>query len=225
MTGADGSGDSFGEAGGDGSGDGMAMGKGMSSLAGQAGAAGDAGGGGSDGADGTQDGAAGGSGGAGTMSMGETGPAGASVTLQTGGGGGVASLASSRGANWASMATRDRPVPLSRPVQIECDADELRVLDGRRRVVKRVPLGARTADSVDSLIVAVREHVDSWGIAGDRMYWNPRLVLSATPSGAGRRADLEKLLAGSGLITVRRDERIMAEAPAESPAADAGVVR
>jgi len=101
----------------------------------------------------------------------------------------------------------------------------LRVLDGRRRVVKRVSLGARTADSVDSLIVAVREHVDSWGIAGDRMYWNPRLVLSATPSGAGRRADLEKLLAGSGLITVRRDERIMAEAPAESPAADAGVVR
>jgi hypothetical protein len=161
------------------------------------------------------------------MSMGETGASGMNASLQTGGDSGVSSLASSRGANWASMATRDRPVPLSRPVQIECDANELRILDGSRRrvVVKRVPLGARTADAVDPLLFAVREHVASWGIAGDRMYWNPRLVLSATPQGAGRRADLEALLAGSGLVTARRDERIMAEAPSENPAAEAGLVR
>lgn len=218
-SGASGTGSGSGEgSGGDGSGDGMTSDAGMSSLAGPGGAAG--------GASGSQGSSAGGSGGAGTMSMGETGPGGANLTMQSGGSGGVASLASSRGANWASMATRDRPVPLSRPVQIECDAGELRILDGsRRQVVKRVPLGARTADAVDHLISAVREYVDSWGIAGDRMYWNPRLVLSATPQGTGRRADLEALLAGSGLITVRRDERIMAEAPIEAPAPEAGVVR
>jgi len=126
------------------------------------------------------------------MSMGETGAGGGpNLTMQADGSCEVSPLASSRGANWASMATRDRPVPLSRPVQIECDAHELRILDGsRRRVVKRVPLGDRTADAVDPLIYAVRQHVDSWGIAGDRMYWNPRLVLSATPQGASRRADL-----------------------------------
>jgi hypothetical protein len=218
-SGASGTGSGSGEgSGGDGSGDGMTSDAGMSSLAGPGGAAG--------GASGSQGSSAGGSGGAGTMSMGEMGSGGANLTMQTGAGGGVASLASSRGANWASMATRDRPVPLSRPVQIECDAGELRILDGsRRQVVKRVPLGGRTADAVDPLISAVREHVDSWGIAGDRMYWNPRLVLSATPQGAGRRADLEALLAGSGLITVRRDERIMAAAPVDAPAAEAGVVR
>ena len=153
------------------------------------------------------------------MSMGETGGGGMNVSVQAGGDGGVSPLASSRGANWASMATRDRPVPLSRPVQIECDADELRILDSsRRRVVKRVPLGVVTAEAVDPLVSAVREQVQSWGIAGDRMYWNPRLVLSATPAGAARRADLEALLAGSGLVTVRRDAEAVAETPA-SPAA------
>ena len=218
----------FGEGGGDG-GDGSGEGSsdgGMSSLAGTDAAAGGAGGS-AGGAAGAQDGAAGGSGGAGMMSMGETGAGGGpNLTMQADGSCEVSPLASSRGANWASMATRDRPVPLSRPVQIECDAHELRILDGsRRRVVKRVPLGERTADAVDPLIYAVRQHVDSWGIAGDRMYWNPRLVLSATPQGASRRKDLEALLAGSGLITSRRDERSMAEAAPEGPAAEAGVVR
>jgi hypothetical protein len=37
------------------------------------------------------------------------------------------------------------------------------------------------------------------------MYWKPELVLSSTPDGAGRREDLEKLLADSGIDT-RRSE-------------------
>lgn len=214
-SGTDGSGGAGADgSGGDGSGDGPPGSSGNSALASAAGAAGGASGGASGG---TADATAGGSGGMSSAMAGQAGAGGAGVSIQTGagGGGGVASLASSRGANWASMATRDRPVPLSRPVQIECDADELRVLDGgRHRVVKRVPVGIRTAEAVDPLIQAVREHVESWGIAGDRMYWNPRLVLSATPLGNARRDDLESLLAGSGLITVRRDENTVAALPA-----------
>jgi hypothetical protein len=111
-------------------------------------------------------------------------------------------------------------------VQVECDAEELRILDSsRRRVVKRVTLWSRTADSVDTLIYAVREHVETWGIAGDRMYWNPRLVLSATPDGASRREDLEALLAGSGLVTTRRESRAVAENPAAGTATAPSVVR
>jgi hypothetical protein len=37
------------------------------------------------------------------------------------------------------------------------------------------------------------------------MYWRPELVLSATAEGTGRRDDLEKLLADSGIDT-RRSE-------------------
>ena len=43
--------------------------------------------------------------------------------------GAAASLAGSRGSNWASLATRERPVPLRRPIRLECAADEFRILD------------------------------------------------------------------------------------------------
>jgi hypothetical protein len=67
--------------------------------------------------------------------------------------------------------------------------------------VVRIPVFERTVDSIDSLVAAIRRRVDSWGIAGDRLYWKPELILSETPDGAGRRADLQQLLAGSGLGT------------------------
>ncbi|MFM9058029.1 MAG: hypothetical protein ACKOSQ_02690, partial [Planctomycetaceae bacterium] len=40
-------------------------------------------------------------------------------------------------------------------------------------------------------------------LAGERMYWRPELVLSETDDGGSRRADLERLLADSGLDTRR----------------------
>ena len=121
-------------------------------------------------------------------------------------GGGSASLAGKRGSNWASLATHDRPIPLRRPIRVECAADELRILaDGGNRVETRIPLGAETVDSIDLLVTAVHTKVGGWGIAGDRMYWKPELILSETTGGRGRREDLERLLADSGLDT-RRSE-------------------
>lgn len=115
---------------------------------------------------------------------------------------GCESLAGIRGSDWASFATSQRYIPLTRPIQLECAGDELRLLDeAGRRVVVRIPVFERTVDSIDSLVAAIRRRVDSWGIAGDRLYWKPELILSETPDGAGRRADLEQLLAGSGLGT------------------------
>jgi hypothetical protein len=112
------------------------------------------------------------------------------------------SLAGKRGSNWASLATHDRPIPLRRPIRLECAADEFRILDdGGSRVETRVPLGANTGDSIDLLVTAVHAKVNRWGIAGDRMYWKPELVLSETPDGRSRREDLERLLVDSGLET------------------------
>jgi hypothetical protein len=118
------------------------------------------------------------------------------------GGSASMSLAGKRGSNWASLATHDRPIPLRRPIRLECAADEFRILDeGSGRVETRVPVGERTADSIDLLVTAVHAKVNRWGIAGDRMYWKPELVLSETPDGRARREDLERLLADSGLET------------------------
>jgi len=110
------------------------------------------------------------------------------------------SMAQARGKNWASLATHERPIPLTRPIRLECALDEFRLLDDAgRRVQDRIPIDGETAVAVDPLVKAVHARVDTWGLAGDRMYWKPVLVLSETSDGRSRREDLERLLADSGI--------------------------
>jgi hypothetical protein len=176
---------------------------GGSGAGGNAGDAGGAAGGGSSGA---------GSGGGGGGSFGPAlpgmaeGAGGASVGSQASAGGTCSPLAGRRGSNWASLATSDRPIPLTRPLRLECSADEFRLLGSGGRVTARVPIPARTADAVDPLVREVHSAVGGWGMAGDRMYWKPELVLTATPDGVARRDELEQLLADSGLDTRRSDD-------------------
>ncbi len=119
----------------------------------------------------------------------------------------TASLSGRRGSNWASLATHDNPVPLTRPIRLECAADEFRILGAGGRVESRIPIGTRTVDSIDPLVHEVHATVGRWGLAGDRMYWKPELVLTATPDGVGRRDDLERLLADSGIDTRRSEAK------------------
>ena len=162
-------------------------------------------------------------------SMGSGGGSGPSLPgmLQAGGSSGgpsAGSMAQSRGKNWASLATADRPVPLTRPIHLECAVDELRLFDdGGRRVQTRIPLAANTADSVDLLVKAIHDRVTGWGIAGDRMYWRPELILSETTDGRSRREDIERLLADSGLDTRRKgDDGIRRLPPVERSSAMIG---
>jgi len=120
---------------------------------------------------------------------------------------GACSLAGGRGSNWASLATRDRPIPLTRPIRLECAGNEFRILGEGGRVTSRIPIGTHTSAAVDPLVREVHATVGGWGMAGDRMYWRPELVLSATPDGTGRRDELEKLLTDSGLDTRRPESR------------------
>ena len=161
----------------------------------------------------------GGGGGEGSAAAGATGGGGSGPSMpglpQSGGGASVSassaaggSLAGRRGSNWASLATHDRPIPITRPIRLECTANEFRLLaDGSNRVETRIPVGVHTVDSIDLLVQAVHTKVSGWGIAGDRMYWRPELVLSETPDGRGRREDLERLLADSGLDTRRKGDQ------------------
>jgi hypothetical protein len=121
---------------------------------------------------------------------------------------GGGSLANSRGANWASLETRDRPVPLTRPIHVECALDEFRILDDSgRRIQSRVPIDGETHAAIDPFVGALHKKVRGWGLAGDRMYWRPELVLTATTDGQSRRDDLERLLANSGIDIRARDGR------------------
>jgi len=132
---------------------------------------------------------------------GQSGAAGSSASA-------TVSLAGARGKNWASLATQDRPIPLTRPIRLECGLHEFRIMDDSgRRVQTRIPLDGDTALAVDPLVKALHARVDTWGIAGDRMYWKPVLVLSETADGRSRREDLERLLADSGIDVRSADGR------------------
>ena len=143
------------------------------------------------------------------------GPGGSSLSA----GASTGSMAGARGKNWASLATADRPIPLTRPIHVECSFDELRIYDDSvRSVVHRIPLGPDTAAAIDPLVKAVHQRVGGWGLAGDRMYWNPQLVLSETADGRSRREDIERLLADSGLETrVKGEEDAVRRLPPVYP--------
>jgi len=129
------------------------------------------------------------------------------------------SLAGVRGSDWASFATSQRYIPLTRPIQIECAADELRLFDDSgRRVVYRIPIMGPTDQSIDSLVLAIRRRVDSWGLAGDRLYWKPELVLTETEDGGGRRKDVQTLLVNSGIETrQKQDSDVVRPLPPAQP--------
>ncbi|MBN2292202.1 MAG: hypothetical protein JXM70_07240, partial [Pirellulales bacterium] len=116
------------------------------------------------------------------------------------------SLAMKRGKNWALPGTAQRATPLVRPIQIECHPNRLILipesgLSGRQEVV----LDTHTSDSINEFVAAVWHYMDnSWGIAGQGMYWKPILKVEVAPGAEGRFRDLQMLLEGSGLRIERR---------------------
>lgn len=118
------------------------------------------------------------------------------------------SLADRRGSNWALPQRGRRGVPLRRPVRVIVRRDRLAILsdDGPRGTVAQghvLSAKAGPEEAVDALVAALKEHIDSWGIAGRGMYWKPVLKLHVTPEGETLARQLEQALHGSGLQTVR----------------------
>jgi hypothetical protein len=127
--------------------------------------------------------------------------------------GGGDSLEKTRGENWAMRRQPAVNVPVGRPVRIECRSDRLTIRPEKRGIEPIVvPLAGATASSVDQLVAAVWEEVDSWGFAGNGFSWRPELRLEVFPGGEGRYEDLKALMAGSGLEV--RSARAAAQAGA-----------
>ncbi len=115
------------------------------------------------------------------------------------------SLAETRGNNWGITGPTLKQVAVARPVHIQCSGDRLTILsDNGQTVLKTIPFQRRTEDSIDDLVLAVRDVVKTWGLAGRNMYWRPQLTLEIGPSGEGRFYELQSLLQNSGLDVVRK---------------------
>ena len=115
------------------------------------------------------------------------------------------SLASKRGQDWALPDAAHGSVPVTRPIRIECRADQLVIIpEAGLSGGKTVTMGTRTETSIQAFISAVWEHMETWGIAGRGMYWRPILNVYVAPGAEQRFADLQMLMDGSGLKIVRK---------------------
>ncbi|MBN2023322.1 MAG: hypothetical protein JW809_11085 [Pirellulales bacterium] len=115
------------------------------------------------------------------------------------------SLAKTRGENWALPDASRRATPLTRPIRIECHPDRLVLVAQAGQFGGRtIPLGEQTEQAIDRFVSAVWDYTDTWGIAGERMYWRPVLNVYVAPGAAARYDDLINLLDGSGLVVERK---------------------
>jgi hypothetical protein len=112
------------------------------------------------------------------------------------------SLANQNGQNWANPAANQMySKEVIAPIKMICDADHLSVVPerGSGREMRVIVLGECTSDSINELVDAVWDQVESWGTAGKGNYWRPKLVLQIEPGGEQRFADIDSLLKNSGL--------------------------
>jgi hypothetical protein len=114
-------------------------------------------------------------------------------------------LAAARGADWALRDQAKGSVGVTRPIHIECYADRLVVIADRDPAASKViAFGPRTEKSIDAMISAVWERIETWGIAGRGMYWRPLLQVHVAPDAERRFVELSRLLEGSGLTIERK---------------------
>lgn len=120
----------------------------------------------------------------------------------------TSSMADKRGKNWGLPEEARHAVPIQRPVRVECLPDRL-VLRSEQSSsqTQEIPLTEHTEDSVEDLVAAVWNRVDTWGSAGRGMYWRPQLAVDVAPGAEGRYADLKTLLADSGLDVKPADKK------------------
>ena len=97
-------------------------------------------------------------------------------------------------------------MPVTRPIRLECYADRLVMMPERGASQgEAIPFRGTTQEAVDALLSNVWDRIDTWGIAGEGMYWRPEFNVRVAPGAAGRFADLKSLLEGSGLEVKAKD--------------------
>jgi hypothetical protein len=124
---------------------------------------------------------------------------------------GATSLANSRGANWAIASQPKNSTPISRPVRIRCEANQLVLLADltAEDAQRTVPVTGPTVSAIPQFVKTVEERVERWGLAGKNMYWSPELIVEVTSDAEQRYSDLEKLMENSGWIVKRKSVPIV----------------
>ena len=115
--------------------------------------------------------------------------------------GSVTPVADTRGANWGVRKPQPNAIGFTRPIRVACFADRIVVLPDRDQAIapQTVPMEQSTRNAIDSVVSAIWNHVDRWGIAGKGSYWKPVLRMEVSPDGESRFTELKTLLRASGI--------------------------
>ncbi|HOA51818.1 MAG TPA: hypothetical protein PKI05_06145, partial [Thermogutta sp.] len=109
-------------------------------------------------------------------------------------------LAEQRGRNWGLPPHAASAIPVTRPIRIDCFPDRVVLIPEQGLDHIRVfYLTPSPAKAVDELVKAIREYVETWGIAGNNMYWRPVLSVRVAPGAEAQFQILQILLKDSGL--------------------------
>ena len=128
------------------------------------------------------------------------------------------SIASTRGHGWGLPQSGIGAVAATRPILIDCYPDRLVIVpESQGQAPKEIRLQAQIRDSMDELVSAVWEHMQAWGKAGRGLYWRPALTIDVKPGAAGRYAEIEALLADSGLDVEQRHPRALRRSGTRPP--------
>jgi hypothetical protein len=94
---------------------------------------------------------------------------------------------------------------ISRPILLHCTAEQLILLEQPgTKEEKRFALDSSTHSAVQELVPALWNCMESWGMAGQGMYWKPLLKVSVAPGGEPHFQQIKQLLHESGINVERR---------------------
>ena len=100
------------------------------------------------------------------------------------------SLAATQGMDWALRNAAAGATPITRPIRVAVHTDRLVILPDRGNAPgKVISLDRHTEDAIRPFVSALQTHIESWGMAGNRMYWRPILQVQVAPGGEERFRD------------------------------------
>ncbi len=111
-----------------------------------------------------------------------------------------------RGEDWGLPGRAEGATGITRPINVACYADRVVVFPEDTRVgrPKVLLIDGPLRNDIDALISTIWQRMESWGIAGSRMYWKPILQVQVQSGADARYAELVQLLEDSGIVVKRK---------------------
>lgn len=103
--------------------------------------------------------------------------------------------------NWALRDVKPFSAAVKRNIKIQCEADKFVLVQQKGLTgIRVVPIADSVIDSTEKLVQHIGEFMDSWGMAGEKYFWQPVLQVKVQPGGEIRFRELQYLLQNSGIV-------------------------